>query len=155
MLTEICQYLKNWFDKDEFHNPLPFWEGEFRISEGQLDLGDELLDGQYFRIVGSVLNEGVHQYHSTETLTDEVFTGRVQSMAVPQVILSIANEIADWQNKYGGADSVAMSPFNSESFGGYSYSKSGAGAGNSSSGGSGAGGWQSIFASRLSPWRKI
>ena len=154
MLTEICQYLKNWFDKDEFHNPLPFWEGEFRIIDGKIDLEGKLLQGQYFYIVGSALNDGVHKYPWAE-LQDETFTGHIQAMAIPQAVILIAKDITDWQKKYGGADSLAMSPFNSESFGGYSYSKSGAGAGNSSSGSGGSGGWQSIFASRLSPWRKI
>ena len=51
----------------------------------------------------------------------------------------------------GGADSAAMSPYMSESFGGYSYSK---GASNTASGGSVVT-WQDAFKTRLAPWRKI
>ena len=59
----------------------------------------------------------------------------------------------EWSDKYLGVDSAAMSPFNSESFGGYSYSKSG---GSSSSGNVDLSGtWQGAFADRLNNWRKI
>lgn len=151
MLTEICQYLRNWFDKDEFHNYFPNWRGTFVISDGELVFPGTLYAGQYFRIIGSVFNDGVHKYG--DILQDEEFTGVIQSMHVPAVIIQLAQDIADWQAKYGTVNSEAMSPFQSESFGGYSYSKSGGGVGNSV--GSVAGTWQGVFQQRLAPWRKI
>lgn len=152
MLTEICQYLRNWFDKDEFHNYLPNWRGTFTIVDGEIVFPGTLLTGQYFRVIGSVFNDGVHQY-GNDNLQDETFTGVIQSMHVPAVVIQLAQDIADWQAKYGTVSSEAMSPFQSESFGGYSYSKSGGGVGNSV--GSVAGTWQGVFQQRLAPWRKI
>lgn len=142
MLTEICQELRNWFDRD-----MPKWFGEFRITGGTIDLA--LQSGQYFRIVGSVFNDGVHQYPATD-LMDETFQGAVWAMAVPPAVIALADEIDAWQTQY--AD-VLKSPYTSESFGGYSYTRA--------SGSSGGGGssdmptWQSTFASKLNRWRKI
>lgn len=149
MLTELCQELRNWFDRNQ-----PKYYGEFTIENGVLVLRDDmsLKDGQYFRIIGSALNDGVHQYGVYgDALEDEAFSGAVWAMAIPPAVLSLAKEIKAWQDKYGSIDSAAMSPFTSESFGGYSYSKSGAGSGS----GSASGGWRSAFAGRLTPWRKI
>ena len=75
-------------------------------------------------------------------------------MAVPPSVIALSAEIEAWQEKYGGVDSTAMSPYTSESFGGYSYSKSRGGSGNGSSD-SGSGTWQSVYANRLNKWRKI
>jgi len=143
MLDELCHELNNWFDKGRYF-------GDFQITDGMIDLSEtDIQNGQYFRIAGSVFNDGVYQYPA-EDLHDEVFDGAVWLMAVPQAVLDLAAEIEAWQAKYGGADSAAMSPFTSESFGGYSYSK---GSGSDGSGSSGS--WQSAFASRLNQWRKI
>lgn len=146
MLTELCQELRNWFDKDRFF-------GTFTISGGSIDLSETgIQNDQYFRIVGSVFNDGVHQYPAAD-LTDETFDGAVWLMAVPPAVITLAAEIEAWQEKYGGIDSPAMSPYASESFGGYSYSKashSGSGSVDSESGT-----WQGVFASRLNRWRKI
>ena len=150
MLTELCQELRNWFDRDQKK-----WFGDFSISENQITLNGEPLElknGQYFRIVGSLFNDGVHLYSSDLSLDDEDFSGAVWSMAVPKAVIDLAAEIDSWVAKYGGVNSVNMSPYSSESFGGYSYSKSGGGSGDGSSG---AGTWQSAFANRLSLWRKI
>lgn len=148
MLTEICQYLHNWFEVAKFY-------GKFIISDGHIESYNDgdmgLIEGQYFRIVGSLLNDGVHQYPS-EGLKDETFDGAIWSMAIPPAMLSLSEEIDSWQTKHGSVDSVAMSPYNSESFGGYSYSKS---SGGSVESGGGSGGWQSAFANRLNPWRKL
>ncbi len=144
MLTELCQELRNWFDKERHF-------GTFVIENGSIDLSEAgIQNGQYFRIVGSVFNDGVHQYPAAD-LTDETFDGAVWAMAVPQAVITLNQDIMAWQRKYGTADSEAMSPFTSESFGGYSYSKG------SGSSGSGAGGvsWKSACASRLSLWRRI
>ena len=148
MLDELCGYLRNWFERAKFI-------GHFKIENGVItsfndgDMG--LLDGQYIRIIGSVLNDGVYVYGATiEGLQNEEFDGAVWSLAIPKEIVALAKDIEDWQEKYGGADSAAMSPYSSESFGGYAYTKS---AGNSENGG--LGGWQNAFASRLSQWRKI
>lgn len=145
MLTELCQELRNWFDRERHI-------GTFEISGGVLT-APFLVNGQYYRIIGSIFNDGVHKRgDANDVLTDETFAGAVWSLAIPKAVINLATEIAEWQTKYGAVGSAAMSPFNSESFGGYSYSKS---AGGGSSGASGASGWKAAFASRLNAWRKL
>lgn len=147
MLTELCKELNNWFDKSRMI-------GKFKIEDGELTgFSDVLQDGQYFRIVGSVFNDGVYQYPAVD-LEDEEFDGAVWVMAVPPSVITLAEEIKEWNNKYGGVDSQAMSPFHSESFGGYSYAKKG---GSSSYGGSNSkmGTWQGAFAAKLNMYRRI
>lgn len=144
MLTELCQELRNWFEREKYF-------GTFTIENGQIDLPDgSLQSGQYFRIVGSVFNDGVHKYdpESESQLVDEVFVGAVWSMAVPPAVVDLSERISEWVTKYG--DSVS-SPYSSESFGGYSYSKASSGQGNASS----VPTWQGVFATELNKWRKI
>lgn len=150
MLTEICAYLRNYFDFN-----MPKYYGNFKIEDGVItsmndgDMG--IISGQYFRVIGSVLNDGVWRYPDS-VLQDETFSGAVWLMAVPPELVKLSGEIADWQKAYGGADSSAMSPYTSESFGGYSYSK---GAGTVDTAGNGLTGWKAVYAGRLSRWKKI
>ena len=138
MLEEILKYLNNWFTVEEIF-------GRFEIKGGSIEL-PFLANGQYFRVIGSVFNDGVYQYQpGGMNLTDESFNGAVWALAIPRTVLKIANEIDAWQQKNGAA---AASPYQSESFGGYSYSM------RTQSGESGAG-WMDAFAGRLSDWRKI
>lgn len=140
MLTELCAELKNYFLRDQsedIHN------GSFTISDGSIDL-PFLLNGQYFRIVGSVLNDGVYQYPASD-LVDETFSGAVWAMAVPPAVIALAADIEAWNE--ANSDTLS-SPYTSESFGGYSYSKSSGSSG-------GAFTWKDQFASRLSKWRRL
>lgn len=149
MLNEICLELNNFFNRNQ-----PRLLGDFSISGGKITDTDFLLsikENQYFRIVGSVFNDGVYQYKSTLSLIDEDFNGGIWLMAVPADFLALVADIEAWQAKNGGVDSAAMSPFLSESFGGYSYSK---GAG-SASGVGASQTWQGAYASRLSKYRRI
>lgn len=142
ILTEICDYLNNYFWDKKI-------KGTFTISGGEIDVSS-LKEGQYYRIVGSTFNEGVHQ-NPDASMTDETFEGEVWAMAVPQTVIAIASDIAEWQDKYGKVTSEAMSPFTSESFAGYSYSKSGSGNANSGSNIT----WQDVFGGRLNKYRKL
>ena len=152
MLTELCQELKNWFDRGQ-----PKWFGVFTIGEsGSIKRGTEVIsvqNDQYFRIVGSVFNDGVHKYPD-DSLLEETFEGAIWAMAIPPQVIQLAEDIKAWHDKYGNIDSAAMSPYNSESFAGYSYSKSGGGSAAGLASG-GAGTWQGVFASRMKLWRKI
>lgn len=147
MLTELCQELHNWFVLEKH-------TGTFEITGGEIT-ASFLVEGQYYRIMGSIFNDGVHQFgHEAEgELKDETFDGSVWALGIPKAVINLATEIAEWQTKYGTVDSPAMSPYSSESFGGYSYNKSAGGYGNDS--GSGGTGWQSVFRSRLNAWRKL
>lgn len=148
MLTQICQYLRNWFERDK-------WLDDFIVSGGVMTYADgtalPLLDGQYFRIIGSVFNDGVHKWGDlTDILTDEPdFIGAVWPMSVPPVVIDLADEIAEWVK---GNAAALNSPYTSESFGGYSYTLK---SGTSAQGGESGVTWQSQFAARLAPWRKI
>ena len=139
MLTELCAELRNYF---EVPNGRHF--GKFEISGGSIAPLDFLQEGQYFRIIGSVFNDGVYQYPDT-SLTDEVFEGAVWAMAVPPSIIALSAEI----KAYNDSEAGKPSPYASESFGGYSYTKFTDG-----NGGDGSR-WQKAFASRLNKWRKI
>ena len=142
-LTAICDYLNNYFWRKKIG-------GKFVVSDGVINI-DGIQNNQYYRVIGSTFNDGVHKYNDpSDVLVDEEFTGSVWLMAVPQTVISLADDIDDWIAKYGGVDSPAMSPYTSESFGNYSYSK------NASAGGSGsASGWQNAFANQLAPYRRL
>lgn len=145
ILSEVCEYLNNYFWEKKI-------QGTFTIINGFISI-DGLKDGQYFRILGSTFNDGVHKYPITAStkLVDETFKGEVWAMAVPSTVIATASEIKEWQTKYGSFDSEAMSPFNSESFAGYSYSKSGSGNANSGSNNT----WQDVYGGRLNKYRKL
>ena len=145
-LQAVLEYCRNWFMRET----LP---GEYVIDSGVLsgapDLTDHLQSGQYYRIIGSVFNDGLHQYgNDADALTDESFSGAIWPLAVPPAVLHLATEIAAWQEQYGTA---AASPFVSESFSGYSYTKASSGAASSAS----AGDWRTAFRRQLNQWRKV
>lgn len=143
-ISELCTELNNWFVRE-------VKSGTFEISEGVLDV-DFLLEGQYFRIVGSVFNDGVHKFTQfADTFTDETFNGEIWCMAVPPDVISLADDINAWIDKNGAA---INSPYSSESFGGYSYSLAGQ---SDNSGGATSSGatWQAKFRSQLNKWRKV
>ena len=139
MLEQVLMHLKNWFLV-----PGGIHEGTYTIEDGGITL-PFLANGQYFRICGSVFNDGLHQYNVLD-LVDETFTGTIWALAIPKPVIELADEIQKWQEKNGEA---VASPYSSESFGGYSYSK----ATDAETGGAVT--WQSAFKQQLSAWRKI
>lgn len=137
MLEQVLMHLNNWFlVPDGVH------EGTYTIEDGGITL-PFLANGQYFRIMGSVFNDGLCQY-PTYGLTDETFDGVIWALAVPNSVVSLAEEMAEWETKNGAA---ASGPYQSESFGGYSYSKA------AGSNGGAMTVWDS-FASRLNAYKK-
>ena len=139
MLEQVLMHLNNWFLV-----PGGIHEGTYTIEDGGIAL-PFLANGQYFRICGSVFNDGLHQYPASD-LKAETFEGTVWALAIPQAVIELAAEIEAWQKKNGDA---SVSPYQSESFGGYQYSK----ATDSASGGAVT--WQTAFRSRLNAWRKL
>lgn len=138
IITEICAELRNWFVV-----PNGVHIGTYTISGGSIAPLDFLQEGQYFRIIGSVFNDGVHQYPAAD-LTDEVFHGAVWAMALPPSLIALSAEIEE----YNKSDEGKASPFTSESFGGYAYTKATDANGAPIS-------WQKAFARRLDQWRKL
>ena len=132
MLETVLMYLNNWFVVGRY-------DDTYTIEDGGITL-PFLVNGQYFRIVGSLFNDGVYQYPAE--LTDETFNGSVWALAIPKALLSTVEEITAWQAKNGDSG-----PYTSESFGGYSYSKA------TNSKGL-AVGWRDVFSAQLAPWKK-
>lgn len=130
-MIEICAEIRNWFceDSDKHY-------GKFTIENGNIVPSDFLLYGQYYRIKGSALNDGIYQ-HGNESLRDEEFEGAVWAMRIPPSVIEIAEEIKEYETKNPN------NGFSGESWGGYSYTKK-----EDSS-------WQSVFRRRLNPWRKL
>lgn len=146
MLSTVCAEIKNYFT---YAGDKHF--GDFAIVGGVITPSLDF-PTDYFRIVGSHKNDGVHK--TTDVLEDEgQFHGAIWIMSPPKDFLDLVAEIEAWQEKYGGVDSALMSPFQSESFGGYSYSKASGGSG--LSGASSVPTWQSMYASRLNAYRRI
>ena len=139
MLEQVLSEVRNSFTVDGgIHS------GTFTIEDGGITL-PFLANGQYFRIIGSVFNDGLYQYPATG-LVNEEFSGAIWALAIPPAVIELADEISKWQTKNGEA---STSPYQSESFGGYSYSK----ATDAETGGAVT--WQSAFKRQLGVWRKI
>ena len=134
MLENVLAYLHNYF----VARVLP--EQEWTIADGTMDVPGAL-SGQYVRIIGSVLNDGVYQYPLTG-LTDETFIGTVQMLAIPKAVIDLVDEIQAWSEKN------QPTAFTSESFGGYSYSKATNADGVAAS-------WQDVFRAQIAPYRKM
>lgn len=134
MLENVLAYLHDDFAKQT----IP--EQEWTITDGTMEVPGAL-PGQYVRIIGSVLNDGVYQYPLTG-LIDETFTGTVQLLAIKKAVLEMVPEIEAWCKKN------QPTAYTSESFAGYTYSKATNADGL-------AAGWQDVFRSQLAPYRKM
>lgn len=142
MLEAVLDSLNNWFDRDPMGRPWGKLTGTFEVSGGSLALPDGFVaENQYYRVEGSVFNDGLHR-HPDAAMADETFEGTVRALHVPQAVIDMAGEIAEWCEKHQDA---TRSPYQSESFGGYTYSK----------GDGGADGWKQAFAPELRRWRKL
>lgn len=143
-LEDILEHIHNWFERESLSAHLSIEGGALPAS-----VADGMLEGQWYRISGSYLNDGLHQ-HPANDLTDEEFDGQIDLLAIPRPLLRVAEDIDQWQQKVGAK---ADGPYASESFGGYTYTlKSDSGA---SGGSGGLSGWRLAFRDRLNPWRKI
>lgn len=142
MIGEVCAECKNYFIQKD----VDIHVSNYTVTNHQIGPVPFLKNGQYYRIVGSALNDGVYK-HGTDDLQlqDEEFYGAVWAMRVPKEFVALCTEIKAWVTANASALS---SPYNSESFGGYSYSKSSGADG-------GAYTWRDQFKSRLNAWRRM
>lgn len=147
MINELCAELRNYFLRD-YANPEQYIHyGSFSVQDGAIQALPFLKEGQYYRIVGSTFNDGVWKYGDlTAALVDETFEGAIWEMFVPQEVVNLSAEIQNWISN--NADTI-NSPYQSESFGGYSYTKAIASTGKLSTD------WQNHFAGRLNRWRRL
>ena len=126
----------------------PYIEGDFALVDGVLTPSDGLASGDYIAITGSHLNDGVYLptvdndgFHLADA-EDETFTGRVWILHPTRKFISLVAEITAY------ATANAPTVITSESFGGYSRSMA-----TNSTGA--VIGWQSVFADRLRPYRRM
>lgn len=132
-IGSVMRHCRNYFERGYF-------DGEITIQNGAITF-PALADGRYIAISGSAYNDGVYKI-GTDTLTDEVFTGRVWLLSPPASFVALADEITAWDVKN------PVGAYTSERFGNYSYTRAGDGAG-------GAATWQSAFASRLRDYQLL
>ena len=142
MIGQICAEVKNYFVQPN----VDIHAGNYTIENGSLSPIPFVKVGQYYRIIGSALNDGVYKRGTDDQhLLNEEFFGAVWSMRVPKDFIALCTEISTWQT----ANAAALSgPYQSESFAGYSYSK-----GSSASGGA----WtcKDQFKNKLNAYRKL
>ena len=149
VLEQVLYHIHNWFERESFT------VSGCEVVGGSLpeSVTADMLDGQWFRIEGSYLNDGLHQ-NPADDLEDETFDGTISLLAIPKALTFLVDEITDWIDATSEASQAALrSPYQSESFDGYSYSLKGNSVANLASGG--LSGWQAEFAGRLNPWRKM
>ena len=115
--------------------------GEFKVENGSINL-PFLLENQYFRIVGSVFNDGVYQY-PVNGLFDETFHGAIWTLNVSPSLVELAERIEKWEK-----ENADKTPYQAESFGGYSYTAKTGANGRAYS-------WKDEFAADLATWRKL
>lgn len=149
-ITIYCQECKNFFLKNGIKD---VYGGTYKIENHTISPSDIMIPNQYFYISGSKLNDRVicNTAEDLALLKDETFNGAIWDMCVPPAFLELCADVEKWKAKNENADSTAMSPFTSESFGGYSYSKGG---GSASTGGA-ATVWQDVFRPRFNAFRRI
>lgn len=143
MIERICGFIHNYFTADEDK-----YAGTYTIKNGGVEL-PFLVVGQYFRIFGSALNDGVYLY-PVHDLISETFDGVIWAMKVPKALRDIAAEAAELEAANAGK---LNGPYTSESvIGVYSYTK-----GNAASGGVDEWlfGKDGVFGRRLNQWRKL
>lgn len=118
MLEQILMEIHNWFRvRDSVNGIHP---GTYTIENGGIAL-PFIRDGQYFRIMGSAFNDGLHRYGpDMEALMDETFDGTIWALAIPKPVVDAAAEAETWMAKNG---TIVGGVYSSESFGGYAYTK--------------------------------
>lgn len=147
MLTELCTELRNWFEQKIYYGSITIDSNGVTVNGAPLS--DYLQTGQYFRIVGSVFNDGVHCFQTDELEPENTFDGAIWAMAVPKEVINLSEDIDAWNTAH---ETALNSPYQSESFGGYSYSLK---SGNGNTGDSSAFTWRDQFAAQLRKWRKL
>lgn len=139
-LYEVMRYCRNFFPAYHAYNDT------WTIEGGVFDLPFLEAD-QHYLVEGSSFNDGVYQ-NPASGLHDETFTGYITPLNPPPAFLALVERMTEWERKFGAVDSPSMSPYQSESFGGYSYNK-----GSGSNGNATVTVWDA-FKNDLNRWRK-
>lgn len=140
MLDEILNYL-GWYRSPDCPYVSDVYVGDYEISGATLAPSDFLTDGQYFRIIGSKFNDGLHRFPAYD-LEKESFHGSVWVINIPHAVEALAEEIESYcaEEKKNDVES-GWGMFQSQSFGGYSGTVK-----DDTS-------WQTKYHNRLNEWR--
>lgn len=135
-LGAVMAHCRNFFERG-------YTDGEFTVTDGRLSPQTKAL---YVCISGSAYHDGVYRLADgmiadpMACMPDETFAGRVWELHPPEDFVSLAEEIAAYDQKNpSGA-------LQSESFGEYSYTRSAQ---------SGAPGWAGAFSGRLTRYMRM
>lgn len=167
-IEALCAETHNYHDEDRVI-------GDYTIENGIISL-PFLVDGQFFRIVGSKFNDGVYIYSKEflvralatwedvlnnyenwgeyaknkwgDTMETELIDEEFHGGIWPMRMPRAFMILAKEIQEYNESSMAKPSPYVSESFGGYSYN---VGIGAS---GSADNSWQKVFYSKLKRWRK-
>ena len=141
-LTTVCRSIRNYFYQHVNNNAVIFQCGKFKIQDGSISPSIELIEGQYYRIVGNIMNNGIYKYGSENFVRDEEFNGYMIPLSIPDDFLDIVADIkAILESKTDNSNVI------SESFAGYSYQLATDDKGTPLS-------WQDVFAAKLNPYRR-
>jgi len=162
VLEQVLNYLNNWFVRYTYTGNVTVGEDGAVLAPSEA--AAVLQPGRWYRILDSDFHDGVYQVpeeqageeepeedveagaeEPEEEEQSETFSCTLWTLGVPTGLLNIVAEMEAWQAKYG--DTVS-GPYQSESFGGYSYSKTG-----SSSSTGGAATVLGQFADMLAPYK--
>lgn len=152
MIEQVCAHIHNYFETDDNTGQRMIYPGTYTIENGSITL-PFLVDGNYFRIMGSDLNNGVYRYPVTDgnepILADETFTGVIWKMRPPKAFLKLCDEIQDWLDKYG---ETMRNPYQSEDvINVYRYTKMTTGKVT----GNYIATWQQAYKDQLNEWRHL
>lgn len=130
-IAAVMRFVNNYFER-------AYIDGTFTISGGVLSPAPA---APYVAIEGSAWHGGVYRLDQLREHPEETFTGRVWALHPPDDFVQLCEEIAAYDEKNpAGA-------LQSETFGEYSYTRA--------VGQTGVIGWQTAFAQRLIPYRRM
>jgi hypothetical protein len=145
VLEEVLYHIHNWFVHEQYT------VSGCKVEGGVLPASIAIPQGAWYRVEGSLLNDGLHRKDEEDELEDETFSGKVSVLAIPKALLAVVEDIEEWKRLNRDAE---LSPYSSESFNGYRYQLKGAGR-YDGTGAKTISGWRSLFADALNPWRKM
>lgn len=115
-MNDILDYINNYFAVTKE-------KATFNINNNSIIVKEKYLKGQYIKLEGSILNDGIYKVESVGVntigitgLIDEEFEGFIYGLAIPKNIINIANKYEIQKEE------ASNSILESESFDNYSYS---------------------------------
>jgi len=99
--------------------------GNYKVENNVLEVRGTYFKGQYVRVMGSIMNDGVYKVESyvdskitLQNLTDEEFCGYIYSLSVPKDFIFLSEQIEE----YTSSIDIKKINITSESFNNYSKS---------------------------------